>query len=156
MTPQNITEFEITDISKTALAQVADVKAEQILALHNPLNADIELKAASEVIALVREKIKPDVLQELSKSHNSKMEFKGIKIEERSTGISYDFTDSTTWNDLQDQIDELKAKQKLIEEMMKLRMKNPTQKYYDDEGTEVPCAKFKNEGSQSIVYTFPK
>ena len=50
---------------------------------------------------------------------NGKFVKNGIEFSTKETGVKYDYSASTTWNDYQIQIDEFKSKQKKIEAQLK-------------------------------------
>jgi hypothetical protein len=64
---------------------------------------------------MVKEKISSDVMDELGKHPKMKAEINGVQVSEM-TSIKYDYSHLPGWSELDQQIAELKEKQKAIED----------------------------------------
>ena len=106
---------EITP-TKFGLDLMAEAIAEQVKQGHiNPLNAVIRLNAMETLTKMVKEKISTDVMDELYKHPKQKAEINGVLISEM-TSVKYDYSHLPGWAELDQQLIELKEKQKAIED----------------------------------------
>jgi hypothetical protein len=95
---------------------MAEAIAEQVKDGYiNPLDAVIRLNAMETLTKMVREKISSDVMDELGKHPKMKAEINGVQVSEM-TSIKYDYSHLPGWSELDQQIAELKEKQKAIED----------------------------------------
>lgn len=102
--------------TKFGLDLMAEAIAEQVKAGQiNALAAVIRLNAMETLTKMVREKISSDVLDELYKHPKQKAEINGVSVSEM-TSVKYDYSHLPGWSDLDQQIAELKEKQKAIED----------------------------------------
>jgi hypothetical protein len=84
----------------------------------NALDAAIQLSAAEQFIKAVKEKIGEQVLSELAKHPKSKADINGCQVTEFCS-VKYDYTDNNEWVALELQLNEIKTKQKEIEDYEK-------------------------------------
>lgn len=105
--------------TKFSIDLLAETIAEQVREGHiNAVNVAIRLNAMEQLVKSAKEKIAEDVLSELGKYPKGKAEINGVQIAEMSS-IKYDFAHIEGWSELDAQINELKAKQKEIEDFQK-------------------------------------
>lgn len=102
------TKFGLDLMAEAIAEQVKDGKI-------NALDAVIRLNAMESLTKMVREKISTDVLDELYKHPKQKAEINGVQVSEM-TSVKYDYSHLPGWSELDQQIAELKEKQKSIED----------------------------------------
>lgn len=80
----------------------------------NPLEVQMRVKILENAVKEIKDGINEEVLSEAEKYGSKYFEYKGGKfsVSERKT---YDFTSINEWNEINSQINDLKAKQKTIE-----------------------------------------
>lgn len=102
--------------TKFGLDLMAEAIAEQVKDGYiNPLDAVIRLNAMETLTKMVKEKISSDVMDELGKHPKMKAEINGVQVSEM-TSIKYDYSHLPGWSELDQQMAELKEKQKAIED----------------------------------------
>lgn len=102
--------------TKFGLDLMAEAVAEQVREGNiNPLDTVIRLNAMETLVKMVKEKIANDVLDELMKHPKQKAEINGVQVSEM-TSIKYDYSHLPGWTELDQQIADLKEKQKAIED----------------------------------------
>lgn len=111
-------EIKVGEImpTKFGLDLMAEAVAEQIRDGNvNALEAVIRLNAMETFSKMVKEKISDNVMDELYKHPKQKAEINGVSVSEM-TSIKYDYSHLPGWDELDQQIAELKEKQKAIED----------------------------------------
>lgn len=111
-------EIKVGEImpTKFGLDLMAEAVAEQIRDGNvNALEAVIRLNAMETFSKMVKEKISDNVMDELYKHPKQKAEINGVSVSE-ITSIKYDYSHLPGWAELDQQIAELKEKQKAIED----------------------------------------
>lgn len=115
MQNENINLFEnVTVLKEHVLNQtngiIEAVKNGEV----NPLEVQMRVKILENAVKEIKDGINEEVLSEAGKYGSKSFEFKGGKfsVSERKT---YDFTGINEWNEINAQINDLKAKQKTIE-----------------------------------------
>lgn len=111
-------EIKVGEImpTKFGLDLMAEAVAEQIRDGNvNALEAVIRLNAMETFSKMVKEKISDNVMDELYKHPKQKAEINGVSVSEM-TSIKYDYSHLPGWAELDNQIAELKEKQKAIED----------------------------------------
>lgn len=80
----------------------------------NPLEVQMRVKILENAVKEIKDGINAEVLTEAEKYGSKTFDYKGGKfsVSERKT---YDFTGINEWNEINEQINNLKAKQKTIE-----------------------------------------
>ena len=80
----------------------------------NPLEVQMRVKILENAVKEIKDGINAEVLSEAEKYGSKTFDYKGGKfsVSERKT---YDFTGINEWNEINEQINNLKAKQKTIE-----------------------------------------
>lgn len=80
----------------------------------NPLEVQMKVKILENAVKEIKDGINEEVLSEAEKYGSKTFDFKGGKftVSERKT---YDYTGINEWNEINEQINNLKAKQKTIE-----------------------------------------
>ena len=114
----NLDDIRLGEImpTKFGLDLMAEAIAEQVKdGKVNPLAAVIRLNAMETLTKMVKEKISSDVMDELYKHPKQKAEINGVSVSEM-TSIKYDYSHLPGWTELDQQIAELKEKQKAIED----------------------------------------
>lgn len=102
--------------TKFGLELMADSIAEQVTnGEQDPLNVAIKMNALEQLVKLVRERISSSVLDELMKYPKNKAEILGASVTIMES-VKYDFSHLPGWSELDQQIAELKEKQKEIED----------------------------------------
>lgn len=102
--------------TKFGLDLMAEAVAEQVRDGNmNPLDTVIRLNAMETFVKMIKEKISSDVLDELYKHPKQKAEINGVQVSEM-TSVKYDYSHLPGWTELDQQIAELKEKQKAIED----------------------------------------
>lgn len=111
-------EIKVGEImpTKFGLDLMAEAVAEQIRDGNvNALEAVIRLNAMETFSKMVKEKISDNVMDELYKHPKQKAEINGVSVSEM-TSIKYDYSHLPGWAEIDQQIAELKEKQKAIED----------------------------------------
>ena len=115
MQNENINLFEnVTVLKEQVLNQtngiIEAVKNGEV----NPLEVQMRVKILENAVKEIKDGINAEVLSEAEKYGSKTFEYKGGKfsVSERKT---YDFTGINEWNEVNEQINNLKAKQKTIE-----------------------------------------
>ena len=112
----NLDDIKVGEISPTkfSLDLMAEAIAEQVKDGYiNPLDAVIRLNAMETLTKMVKEKISTDVMDELGKHPKMKAEINGVQVSEM-TSIKYDYSHLPGWSELDQQMAELKEKQKVL------------------------------------------
>jgi hypothetical protein len=125
---------QIVDLSKKEITQMAEVLI---------VNADsiniIKLAAQSAKFQLLASEmdkhIKEHLFTDLRKFEGSKTSAYGVDFSEMEGGVKYDYSETESWVNLQNQIDALKEKQKDVEAFCKA-LKAPV-KMLDEETGEL-------------------
>ena len=113
-----VNDLKIADIapSKLGIELVADSIQEQLNeGLIDALELAIKFNCLEQLTAMVKSRIKDNVLTELVKHPKGKAEVLGASVSEMVT-IKYDYSDLPGWLELEEQIKVLKEKQKEIED----------------------------------------
>jgi hypothetical protein len=111
-------DIKVGDIAPTkfGLDLMAEAVAEQVRDGNlNALDTVIRLNAMETFVKMIKEKISSDVLDELYKHPKQKAEINGVQVSEM-TSIKYDYSHLPGWSELDQQISDLKEKQKAIED----------------------------------------
>ncbi len=127
-------DSQILDLSKKEITQMAEAVM---------LNADsidvVKLAAQSAKFQLlaseIDKQIKDHLFSDLRKFEGSKVTAYGIDFSEMEGGVKYDYLETESWVNLQNQIDALKEKQKDVEAFCKA-LKAPV-KMLDEETGEL-------------------
>lgn len=102
--------------TKFGLDLMAESIAEQVInGEQDPLNVAIRMNAMEQLVKLVREKIGSTVIEELTKYPKNTAEMMGATVSIMES-VKYDFSHLPGWSELDQQIAELKEKQKAIED----------------------------------------
>lgn len=112
--------IKIVPTSKQAIsAMAADIIKKVDDGEDNPLDVFVKIKALEEALKIVKTQIEERAVNEAEKYGKGVFNHLGTSITIRETGVKYDFTNVSSWNAIQDKIDELKEQQKVIETMAK-------------------------------------
>lgn len=99
--------------SKTDIAtQVAQIVAQVADGVINPLRAYGLLTALEKVAADARKAITEQAITEAEKYNEKEVGVYGARFQVKETGAKYDYTGDGEWQSYQDQIGELRARQK--------------------------------------------
>lgn len=120
----------------------------------DPLDTYIKAKAASEYFSEVQKLVKPEAEKEAAKYSKGENFLHGVEFEMASQATRYSYDHDETWNEINDKIKDLEKKRKKREDQMKKAMEFGG--VFDEEGVEVPAAKYKSGGGESIRITIPK
>ena len=111
-----------SDILEMSKAELNSASAEAIANFDESLNDPIKQLALvakfQMMIDIIEKGIKEKSMEDLQK-HGGKLTAYGIEFAIQEVGTKYDYTANEKWNDLQLQIEELKAKQKEAENFCK-------------------------------------
>lgn len=113
-----VNDLKITDIapSKLGIELVADSIQEQLNeGLIDALELAIKFNCLEQLTAMVKSRIKDNVLTELTKHPKGKADILGASVSEMVT-VKYDYSELPGWMELEEQIKVLKEKQKEIED----------------------------------------
>jgi hypothetical protein len=120
-TAENMAAFAVSKANREELAiQIVEAMDAGNL---NPLDIHYQVKAMEDFIKMLtsNSRYKDAVLTEGMK-HGKSFEFNGSKMEIKETGVKYDYSKcgDSNWQLLEDQISELKDKQKAVEAHLKV------------------------------------
>ena len=110
----NFEDGNILDADKKEIAEVAKKIAERVDFI-DVTKFSAELAKFQLLLNEVEKKFKDHLLADIRKYSGSKMTAFGIEFSEMEGGIKYDYTQTESWNIIQEQIEKLKEKQKGIE-----------------------------------------
>lgn len=82
------------------------------------LDQYVKIKGFEKVLGDAKKQIETLAVDE-SDAYGKRFQYKGVDIEQRETGVKYDFTHVSSWVELQNKIDDLREQQKVIETMVK-------------------------------------
>lgn len=120
-TAENMAAFAVSKANREELA-IQIVEAMDAGEL-NPLDIHYQVKAMEDFIKILtaNSRYKDYVLTEGMK-HGKSFQFNGSKMEIKETGVKYDYSKcgDSNWQLLEDQISELKDKQKAVEAHLKV------------------------------------
>jgi hypothetical protein len=124
-------------LSKRQIADLADQSVSTLMEEGNVFQVAEALAALEEFAKVVRkdERYIQYLRDELAKHHGQLRTNSGAKIELCEAGVSYDYSASAEWNELDQQIKELQERRKAVEE--KLRAVAPGRIGVDTETGEV-------------------
>ena len=120
-TAENMAAFAVSKANREELAiQIVEaIDAGEL----NPLDIHYQVKAMEDFIKMLtaNSRYKDAVLTEAMK-HGKSFQFNGSKMEIKETGVKYDYSKcgDPNWQLLEDQISELKDKQKAVEAHLKV------------------------------------
>lgn len=102
--------------TKFGIDLMAESIAEQVInGEQDPINVAIRMNAMEQLVKSVREKIGNTVISELGKYPKNTAEMMGASVSIMES-VKYDFSHLPGWSELDQQIAELKEKQKAIED----------------------------------------
>jgi hypothetical protein len=124
-------------LSKRQIAELADQSVDSVLEEGNVFQVAEALAAMEEFVKSVRkdERFVQFLRDELAKHHGQLITTSGAKVELCEAGVSYDYSVSAEWNELDEQIRTLTEQRKALEE--KLRQVPPGKMAVDPETGEV-------------------
>lgn len=102
-------------IASKALAISNEVKA----GLIDPIQLLAEIEFVKKVCDKVRKDITDDAMAEIYNHAAQKADVAGMTIELRESGVKLDYSNTPAWVELDNEINELKERQKAIENMAK-------------------------------------
>ena len=118
-------DIKVGDIAPTkfGIELMAESIAEQVNNGElNSLDVAIKMNAVEQLVKLVKEKIMASVIDDLGKYPKMKADINGASVSSMDT-VKYDFSHLDGWKELDQQIAELKEKQKAIEDHEKTYFK---------------------------------
>jgi len=119
----------------------------------NCLQTYIHAKVLSEYISEIVDRVKPLALDEANNyPKGDTMNNVGFSVVTSAKRYTYDH--DKVWSDLNDKLTEIKAKMKDREDLMKKAIDFGGAA--DDDGVEIPPAKLKSGGTESIKITIPR
>lgn len=110
----NFETGKLLDTSKKEIAEIAD-KIVNDVDFIDVTKFSAELAKFKLLADELEKKFKNHLLTDIRKYSGSKMTAFGIEFSEMEGGIKYDYTQTESWNVIQEQIEKLKEKQKGIE-----------------------------------------
>jgi hypothetical protein len=134
-------------LNKKQIAELAEQSVDNVLEEGNVFEVAEALAAMEEFTKTVRkdERYVQFLRDELTKHHGRLTTTSGAKIEICEAGVSYDYSHSAEWREIEEQIQYLQQKRKEIEE--KLRKVAPGRMAVDPETGEVIEGAFKTSKS---------
>jgi hypothetical protein len=134
-------------LTKKQIASLADQSVDTVLEEGNVFQIAEALAAMEEFTKAVRkdERYVQFLRDELAKHHGALQTASGAKIELCEAGVSYDYSHSAEWKELDEAIKELTERKKAVEE--KLRSIAPGRIAVDPETGEVIEGAFKKSKS---------
>jgi len=118
---KNEIQINVNELTPTkfALEIIADQISQDINeGKYDPLNVAVKFSALENLSKFVKDKILSNVLEELGKYPKRKAELLGATISDFES-VKYDYSHIEEWNELEIKINELKEKQKAIEDHQK-------------------------------------
>ena len=118
MNNKPIDDIQLKDVlpTKFSLDLMADTIADEVRQGRiEPLQVAVKMTALEALVKSVREKIQPDVMDELGRHPKGKAEILGAAVS-LFDSVKYDYSHVPGWKDLDDQIRDLTEKRKAIEE----------------------------------------
>ena len=118
----------------------------------NPLDAFVKAKALSEYLNVALSELKDIAMEEAMKYSKDDNTMYGIKFEETTSPMRFDYSNNPDWVKLQKNIDELRSKQKEIEEQMKTAFRTGSHSTMvdNDTGEVLPPPKVKSGGERTL------
>ena len=134
-------------LRKKQIADLADQSVDNILEEGNVFKVAEALAAMEEFVKVVRkdERYVQFLRDELAKHHGKLVTPSGAKIESCEAGVSYDYSHSGEWRELEERIKQLQEQKKEVEE--RLRKVAPGRMAVDPETGEVIEGAFKTSRS---------
>ena len=116
-----IDDIQLRDVlpTKFSIDLMADTIAEEVRqGRTEPLTVAVKMTALESLVKAVREKIQPEVMDELGKHPMGKAEILGAAVS-LFDSVKYDYYDVPGWRELDEQIRDLTEKRKAIEDREK-------------------------------------
>lgn len=110
----NFETGKLLDTIKKEIAEIADKIVNEVDFI-DVTKFSAELAKFKLLADELEKKFKDHLLTDIRKYSGSKMTAFGIEFSEMEGGIKYDYTQTESWNIIQEQIEKLKEKQKGIE-----------------------------------------
>lgn len=110
----NFETGKLLDTSKKEISEIADKIVNEVDFI-DVTKFSAELAKFKLLADELEKKFKDHLLTDIRKYSGSKMTAFGIEFSEMEGGIKYDYTQTESWNIIQEQIEKLKEKQKGIE-----------------------------------------
>jgi hypothetical protein len=134
-------------LSKKQITMLVKQSVENVLENGNYAQVAEVLAVMEEFVKSIRkdERFVDGIRDELLKNHGTMKTASGARIEACEAGISYDYSDNPSWHHLNNQIAELTAEKKNLEE--KLRQLPGGKMVVDEETGEVFIGAFKTSKS---------
>ena len=110
----NFETGKLLDTSKKEIAEIADKIVNEVDFI-DVTKFSAELAKFKLLADELEKKFKNHLLTDIRKYSGSKMTAFGIEFSEMEGGIKYDYTQTESWNIIEEQIEKLKEKQKGIE-----------------------------------------
>lgn len=87
----------------------------------DPIELFIQMKRISEIMSLAMksEKVTSDLIDAVERHAKTDREFYGVDLQIRNGIAKWDFSSDPEWSEIQDQIDNLTKKKRLIEKSLK-------------------------------------
>jgi hypothetical protein len=142
---EKISKSYISDISQKIVNNVVDGNAD-------PMQEYIKAKGLSELSAQIMDGLKDEAIREAEKYADGD-KILGCKFQVKNTPTTYDFSHDDEWRILNQEIENLKARQKQREKKMLDAMKYV--ELTDEYGELIPAAEIKKQGGQTIAITIP-
>lgn len=142
---EKISKSYISDISQKIVNNVVDGNAD-------PMQEYIKAKGLSELSAQIMDGLKDEAIREAEKYADGD-KILGCKFQVKNTPTTYDFSHDDEWRILNQEIENLKARQKQREKKMFDAMKYV--ELTDEYGELIPAAEIKKQGGQTIAITIP-
>jgi hypothetical protein len=147
MQPDTLLPVVTSGLSKSQLATMAEQSVDNVLETGQLFEVAEAIAAMEEFVKNIRkdERFVSFLRDELTKHHGRIYTGSGAKIELCESAVQYDYSQNGEWQMLEDQIRQLQAQKKEIEE--RLRRLSPGKVYVDPETGEVLEAPQKSSKS---------
>ena len=124
-------------LNKKQITSLANQSVSNVLEQGNVFQVAEALAAMEEFVRTIRrdENFIQFLREELEKHQGRLVTSSGARIETCEAGVNYDYSSNAEWKELNDQINDLTARKKAVEE--KLRSIGPGRKAVDEETGEV-------------------
>jgi hypothetical protein len=145
---ENITKSEIQNKAASTIESVNEGHVDSI-------SVYTQVRAIKEVADAVLKGIMPTVVDDVERLQTGEREYRGIRLDLSHGRTTYDFSHDDEWNNLQEQMQEIKDKVKAREKLMidAIRYDGITDK---DTGEVVEPAKVSGGTSKAVRVVIPK
>lgn len=145
----------LDNLSKANLSNISNeiVKTSIDGGYEDPIEAYVKAKGVAEIADQIMNGLKHYAIQDAYK-FDKDQKVLGCSVVVKNTPTTYDYSHNDEWSEINDQIAQLKERQKEIEKQMIQAMS--VAQLIDNDGVVVEPALIKKSGSETIQITIPK